>query len=105
MLRSFHYAPYAALLGQGGAETQDFTALEPWARFWHRWVSVAFVRAYLETAAGAAFLPRDGEQLRILLDAYLLDKAFYELSYELNNRPSWTPIPLQGIRQLLETGE
>jgi predicted trehalose synthase len=38
------------------------------------------------------------------LDVYLLEKAFYELSYELHNRPDWVRIPLQGIRQLVGAG-
>ena len=46
--------------------------------------------------------PRDREELALLLDLYLLDKAVYELGYELNNRPSWVRIPLDGISQLLQ---
>jgi maltose alpha-D-glucosyltransferase/alpha-amylase len=77
--------------------------LEPWARFWHLWVSAVFTRAYLETAHQGAFVPRNRADLQILLDAFLLEKAVYELSYELNNRPDWVRIPLHGILQLLET--
>ncbi len=83
---------------------EDVSALEPWARFWHLWVSIAFLKAYLEVASEAALLPKTGEDLALLLDAYLLDKAIYELSYELNNRPDWVRVPIQGILQLLETG-
>ena len=49
----------------------------------------------------ADFIPRDREELKILLDAFLLDKAIYELAYELNNRPDWVAIPLQGVSQVL----
>ena len=63
--------------------------LGPWARLWQVWASWAYLKEYLKTAEGADFVPSDREELRILLDAFLLDKAIYELGYELNNRPDW----------------
>ncbi len=109
MLRSFHYAAWSALYDQVErdifAEPDDaVAALEPWAQLWTAWVSAAFLRSYLETAQGASFLPQGEEELRTLLDAHLLEKAVYELGYELNNRPTWVHIPLQGIHQLLRGG-
>ncbi|MBK9712478.1 MAG: putative maltokinase [Kouleothrix sp.] len=104
MLRSLHYAPYAVLLGQAPGVTfvpERVAALEPWARFWHRWVSAAFLKSYLATTGPAPFLPPARGELHALLDAYLLDKAIYELAYELNNRPTWVRIPLEGILQLV----
>jgi len=104
MLRSFHYAAYAALLGQvPGARPKDFSTLEPWARFWYRAVSAAFLKGYLPAVASASLLPQAPAELGILLDAYLLDKAIYEIGYELNNRPEWTQIPLKGLLELFET--
>jgi maltose alpha-D-glucosyltransferase/alpha-amylase len=106
MLRSFHYAAYAAFFEQaasGLVQPQSQTTLEMWSRFWHTWVSVAFLKTYLQVANGAPFLPQSPAELRILLDAYLLEKAVYELGYELNNRPGWVKIPLQGILQTLQT--
>ena len=100
MLRSFHYAAYAARFAQ---EAEAAGSLDPWARAWHRWASTAFLEAYLSTAGRAPFVPASLEELRLLLDIYLLEKAVYELGYELNNRPDWVGIPLQGILQLLET--
>ena len=103
MLRSFHYAAYAALLlgKAAGVRPEDFSSLERSARFWYLWVSAAFLKAYLTVVARAAFLPSTREELHMLLEAYLLEKAVYELVYELNNRPDWVKIPLQGILQLV----
>jgi maltose alpha-D-glucosyltransferase/alpha-amylase len=102
MLRSFHYASYAALYGQvSGIRPEDFTALEPWARFWWTWVSAAFLKSYLAVVKEAPFLPNDPTDLQILIDIYLLEKAIYELGYELNSRPDWVKVPLQGILQLV----
>jgi len=56
----------------------------------------------LEYAMPAGFLPENREELKILLNIYLLEKALYELGYELNNRPDWVKIPLIGVLQLLE---
>jgi maltose alpha-D-glucosyltransferase/alpha-amylase len=103
MLRSFHYAAYAVqrrLLG-GALRPEDQETLDGWARFWHLWVSATFLKAYLETSGKAAFIPQQRRHLQILLDVYLLEKSIYELGYELNNRPDWLAIPMQGVFQLI----
>jgi maltose alpha-D-glucosyltransferase/alpha-amylase len=103
MLRSFHYAAYAALLGQvTSVRPEDSATLEPWARYWYVWVVAIFLRSYFEVMNQVQVLPQNQEHRQILLDAYLLEKALYELSYELNSRPTWVRIPLQGMLQLLE---
>jgi maltose alpha-D-glucosyltransferase/alpha-amylase len=102
MLRSFHYASYAGLLGQTPAvRPEDFATLEPWARFWYLAVSAAFLKGYLEVVGPTTLLPRIPDELWTLLDAYLLEKAIYEVSYELTYRPTWVRIPLTGILDLL----
>ena len=58
---------------------------------------------HLAEAGQGTFLPRTRQELQVLLDIYLLEKAIYELGYELNNRPDWVKIPLRGIQQLLQT--
>ena len=102
MLRSFSYAAYAGLLGYTARRLEEFARLEPWAAFWEKWTCASFLSAYRETAGDAPFLPHSAEQFEILLNAFLLDKALYELSYELNNRPAWVRIPLRGILALGE---
>jgi maltose alpha-D-glucosyltransferase/alpha-amylase len=111
MMRSFHYAAYSALHGHGGRggvspgviRPEDIATLEPWAKFWHTWVAATFLRAYSEAAAGASFLPKSPEELRVLLNTFLMEKAIYELGYELNHRPDWVKIPLMGLLELLDT--
>ncbi len=102
MLRSFHYAAYATLFESGETgRTSQPTSLEPWARFWYAAVSAVFLHHYLILARGADILPESDDEIAVLLDAYLLEKAVYELGYELNNRPDWAVIPLGGLLQLL----
>ena len=102
MLRSFDYAAYAALFEFTRSRPGDFDRLEPWARLWQSWTSAAFWREYRAVSGRATYLPDDPDSLALLLDAYTLDKILYELLYELNNRPDWVCIPLQGIESLIE---
>jgi maltose alpha-D-glucosyltransferase/alpha-amylase len=107
MIRSFHYAAYTRLVGEGSGgvvRTEDIERLEPWARCWNAWVAVAYLRAYFAGTKDAAFLPKTPEELTIMFNAYLLEKAIYEVGYELNNRPGWVGLPLRGIINVLEGG-
>ena len=104
MMRSFHYAPYAVLFGAAPGSyirEEDVQRLEAGARYWHQWVSAAFLRAYLAESAKGAHLPREAAHTEVLLRAYLLEKALYEIGYELNNRPDWVRIPARGTLDLL----
>jgi maltose alpha-D-glucosyltransferase/alpha-amylase len=104
MIRSFHYASVAALFEQsdsGVLRPADRGRLEEWGRRWYHWASSAYLRSYLKTAGGAHFIPKDPRELDMLLRVFLLEKALYEISYELNNRPGWAGIPLRGIRDIL----
>ncbi len=107
MIRSFHYAAHTVLAQETEALTRagDPRELDPWAEFWYRWVSAAFLRAYLETAAGAPFVPAQPAQCDLLLQICLLNKAVYELRYEASMRPDWIRIPARGILDLLQASE
>jgi maltose alpha-D-glucosyltransferase/alpha-amylase len=108
MLRSFHYAAYAALYEQeerSHVRTIDRAAMEWWARGWYAYVGGAFLNGYLGVMGDAPILPHDAEELARLLDVYMLEKAIYELGYELGNRPAWAAIPLRGLLQLLDGEE
>jgi maltose alpha-D-glucosyltransferase/alpha-amylase len=109
MLRSFSYVAYSALnqhvatnqtANQESARPADSQFLPAWAILWQNSASAEFLRTYRETiAANPAILPSP-QQSQSLLGAYLLEKALYELLYELNNRPDWLRIPLAGILAL-----
>jgi maltose alpha-D-glucosyltransferase/alpha-amylase len=100
MLRSFSYAANSTLMAYTTRHPEDFASLEPWARLWERTVGAEFLSMYRETAKAGNILPGSEEDFRRLLDACLLEKAAYELRYELNNRPGWVRIPLAGILAL-----
>jgi maltose alpha-D-glucosyltransferase/alpha-amylase len=104
MLRSFHYAALTSTIEQlriGALGKFDFAGMAPWTNFWRTWSSWAFLKGYLEAGGHASFIPKSDDELRILLDAFVMDKAIYELGYELNNRPDWLLIPLLSLGQLL----
>jgi maltose alpha-D-glucosyltransferase/alpha-amylase len=106
MLRSFHYAAYAPLLASTGTVKVDESNrknLNLWAEAWAKWTGDRYLDDYLKAARGAAFLPPTREEIMALLQLHLLEKAVYELGYELNNRPEWVAIPLEGISQTLQS--
>ncbi len=103
MLRSFSYAAYTGLMRVLTRRPGDADRLEPWARLWEQSVCGAFLRAYrltMKAGAGVALVPEPAEDFEQILEIYVLDKALYELVYELNNRPAWVRIPLAGILAL-----
>jgi len=104
MLRSFHYAAYSAFFDYLASHEQDdregAERMETWAKTWQAWVSAAFLHTYLTTAGNSRIMPASRDDLETSLNAHLLEKAVYELIYELNNRPDWVRIPLSGIAQL-----
>jgi len=100
MLRSFSYAAQVSLANYVARRPESLQSLTGWSHFWERWVAASFLRAYRTETTGASFVPSDPLAFKSLLEAYLLDKAFYELNYEMENRPTWVRIPLAGIAAL-----
>jgi maltose alpha-D-glucosyltransferase / alpha-amylase len=107
MLRSLQYATAATLHDQAqrGVVTPDHPShatLAGWLEWWLTWAGATLLEGYLEEAGGERFVPTEPEHTRVLLDAYLIEKALYELGYEMNNRPEWVAIPLAGIAAVLD---
>jgi maltose alpha-D-glucosyltransferase/alpha-amylase len=100
MVRSFSYAAFSGLndfLAEGSHPGASPDRLVPWARFWQDAASAEFINAYCATITANSGLLPPPDQAQALFTAYLLEKALYELLYELNNRPAWLRIPISGI--------
>lgn len=97
IIRSFNYAGYGSLFLEGHTRQEDIEMLEPYAELWSHYMSGFFMEAYLEKVKGTQLIPENKEDLKIMMDVFLLSKVFYELNYELNNRPDWVLIPIKGI--------
>lgn len=109
LLRSFDYAAYATLFGlvsgrgkaAGVIRSEDRRTLLPWAKAWRFWVHDAFLAGYFDVTAGASFIPRDLTERNLLFRVMLLEKLLFELAGELQNRPAWLGIPLDGLVEAL----
>jgi maltose alpha-D-glucosyltransferase/alpha-amylase len=94
MMRSFQYAAFGKILLNENYRDRDMEFLENWAEQWQHYVSRFYFGAYLERMGLGKELSDENE---ILIRTFLLEKAIYELGYELNGRPDWVIIPLRGI--------
>jgi len=103
MLRSFDYAARSALMNLSAERAEQLETLEPWGRLWQERAREAFLEGYAEGACGAASYPENEEHARALVELFTLEKALYEIRYELDNRPDWVGIPIRGILDLLGT--
>jgi trehalose synthase-fused probable maltokinase len=106
MLRSFTYASWAGLLdaaGDAGGAWPDVERWEPRRAAWEAAAGSAFLRGYLAATVerGVKLVPASPDVLALLLSVFCLEKAAYEVSYEINNRPAWLPIPLAAFEREL----
>ncbi|SBS71284.1 maltokinase N-terminal cap-like domain-containing protein [uncultured Microbacterium sp.] len=105
MLRSFDYAPGVVEMAGAGADLEEDTLRADRAQEWSERARTHFVDAYVAALSAVdAAAPADADvedsvarERRVLLDAYVADKAVYEVVYEKRNRPAWTAIPLKAV--------
>jgi maltose alpha-D-glucosyltransferase/alpha-amylase len=102
MLRSFNYAVTASVLGTTIDRTEDASALIPLAREWEALTAAMFLDVYFSEVHGTRSVPADADVSRRLIDFFVLEYAFREILIELDKRPAWVEIPLQGISRVLE---
>jgi maltose alpha-D-glucosyltransferase/alpha-amylase len=105
MVRSFQYAVEGGLRAyeeRGLLDPDHRSDLEARGEAWQAWVTIRFLTGYLDAAGDASFVPSDLDDTSTLLTAYTLDKALYEVRYDLSFRPHWADIPLRAVLALLE---
>lgn len=101
MIRSFHYAAFNPIVHEKVSDKAQVELLMYWMWQWYLYVSDVYLECYFKNVAGHSFISNNPEELDSLLDLYMLEKAIYELDYELNNRPSWLPVAAKGIIQIV----
>jgi trehalose synthase-fused probable maltokinase len=102
MLRSLDYAAHAGLGVVAGDDAEAVSRLAGWSRAWETAARTSFLEEYTAAARRAALLPPHDSQLHAALALFVIEKAFYELNYEMNNRPAWISTPLAGILAILD---
>ena len=103
MMRSLEYAALSAWQDfRAQTPEEDDGALGAWISMLVRRCEVLFMSTYFERAASLDLSLPTGARRRLFVWAYLLQKALYEVRYELSHRPAWTWLPLRGLKQLLE---
>jgi maltose alpha-D-glucosyltransferase/alpha-amylase len=96
MLRSFSYAAHALAMQREDLNEAQLEILAGWEESSRR----DFLAGYRTAAQGLASVPQDDASFDATLALFLLEKALYELRYEIANRPDWVIIPLRGLLEL-----
>jgi maltose alpha-D-glucosyltransferase/alpha-amylase len=102
MLRSFDYAVQMAIEDYGTDDFMVRNSLHVWGGLWLETARAAFLESYRASVGESPFVPVDRGRFQTALDALELEKAIYELGYEMNNRPDWMWVPLRGIEAIRE---
>ena len=101
MVRSYDYAAHQALTSAVERGAGDHDRVAPLARAFESWCSHRLVQSYLETMAGAGILPTSHDDIRLLLDIAIAQKALYEVRYEIGHRPDWVGVPIGAIERIV----
>jgi maltose alpha-D-glucosyltransferase/alpha-amylase len=103
MIRTFHYAGHAGLLRNNQVQQEELNKLIPFSSFWTYFVTGFFLDAYLESVKNSPLIPKNNDDLNVILQTFLLEKAIYSLKYELDKRPEWVSVPVGIIREILKS--
>jgi maltose alpha-D-glucosyltransferase/alpha-amylase len=101
MLRSLSYAAQVGLVLHTNRKAGELQDMRGFARQWEHETSLLFMKTYCEAMTEPRLLPA-GNDLRRLLEIFILERTFHELQYEINNRPQWIHVPLYGLLSILE---
>ncbi|WP_421829426.1 maltose alpha-D-glucosyltransferase [Larkinella sp.] len=102
MIRSFYYVAIEGFLATNQVPKEDIKTLLSFADWWAYQISQIFLRAYLDTVEEANFYPKNRDDLRVMLEAYLLERAMFDLSDDLANRPDRVLAPVRIIKTILD---
>ncbi|MDD2856094.1 MAG: alpha-amylase, partial [Desulfuromonadaceae bacterium] len=101
MIHSIHYAAMNALTHHSAAHPEDAALLEPWFEAWYLYVSGSYLKGYLNTMKSSPLIPVDREELKIMLNCFLIQRVVHELGHEIKNRSGQIDLHLRGLELLL----
>ncbi|PTX41663.1 maltose alpha-D-glucosyltransferase/alpha-amylase [Christiangramia gaetbulicola] len=102
MFRSFHYAIYSTIFNNAGSFSTSQEEMFKAGEVLYKYMIGVFMETYVDKVQTENLNIGYKQEIEFLLDYCLLEKAVYELGYELNSRPRWTIIPLRGIASILK---
>jgi maltose alpha-D-glucosyltransferase/alpha-amylase len=102
VVRSLSYAAETARRKVKQEKPEAYAVMSIYTREWEKAARARFLQGYLETVAGCPSVPENRDLFNRILSLFCLEKALYEFSYELNNRPEWLEIPVTGLMECLE---
>lgn len=102
MFRSFHYAIYSTIFNNDGSFSTSQEDMFEAGEVLYKFMIGVFMETYVHKVQSENLNIGYKQEIEFLLDYCLLEKAIYELGYELNSRPRWTIIPLRGISSILK---
>jgi trehalose synthase-fused probable maltokinase len=97
MIRSYHYAISAKMFNDPETAKLDPVRVQTAADRWYKLIQQTYMEKYLDTFGNPHPLFKNNNEINFLMLIYLLEKAVYELGYEISYRPDWVKIPLKGI--------
>lgn len=102
MIWSLHYSAWSRLLGNSTLGPDEIAQLEPWATYWARNVSRAFMAGYLEAAGQARFIPEQADDVQLLIETYLLERSLTKIGYLLRHRPKQVDAAFRVLESIVE---
>ena len=104
LLRSLDYAGRVAVdtaIERGRVGDADRDVVDRWRSEWTAQMQERLLQEYRDTISGFDLVPDDADELRLLLDIYMVTKSLYEVRYELANRPHWVGWPLHAVVEMI----
>jgi maltose alpha-D-glucosyltransferase / alpha-amylase len=102
MVRSFYYVAYEGFLVNSQVRKEELQELLPLADFWAYYMSSFFIKSYCDHLGENNFIPKEAEEMEIIMQSYILEHALHYLNYELNYRPEWAMVPLRLIESVFK---
>jgi maltose alpha-D-glucosyltransferase/alpha-amylase len=101
MIASIYYVSYEGFFTNNQVSKEDVHALLPYADQWAFYMSSFFLKKYFENIGDGPLVPKDKEDLQMVLETFLVERGLNHLNYELNKRPDWVVVPLRLLKSIL----